>query len=494
MDAGSVGYSEERGARALPLVSCIMPTRDRADLAAQAARYFLAQDYPNRELIIVEQGSSALRDTLPRSNAIQHVSIEGHHRSIGALRNLGCQLARGDIFAHWDDDDWYGPERISRQVDAINRDAADITALRDAAILDLASWKFWRCSPVLHRRMFKLDVHGGTLVYHRHVWDRLAQYPDTSLAEDAAFLDQAVRQGARLRSVGADGIFVYLRHESNAWTFRCGHFVDPTGWRRVADPLLPEADRSFYASRAPVVGCTRAGFREPPIPLVSCIMPTRDRRKFVLRAIEYFFRQDYPAKELVIVDDGADPVADLIPTDASITYRRLDRPMTLGAKRNFSCTLARGSVIVHWDDDDWNAPHRLHTQVMNLLSTGADVCGARALYFYDPSIRQAWRYSYPQGLRPLVAGTSLCYTREAWVKTPFPAVAIGEDTRFVLAQRAGMVVDVSDANCVVGILHRGNTAPKDVHGGCWTPVPVHEPERLMSRDLTFYAAFAVAVS
>ena len=47
-------------------------------------------------------------------------------------------------------------------------------------------------------------------------------------------------------------------------------------------------------------------------PLVSCVMPTADRRRFVPQAIGYFLAQDYPNRELVIVDDGKESVEDLV--------------------------------------------------------------------------------------------------------------------------------------------------------------------------------------
>ena len=46
-----------------------------------------------------------------------------------------------------------------------------------------------------------------------------------------------------------------------------------------------------------------------PPTLVSCIMPTASRRRFVPLAIRYFLSQDYPNKELLILDDGDDSVA-----------------------------------------------------------------------------------------------------------------------------------------------------------------------------------------
>ena len=195
-----------------------MPTRERPEFALQAMRYFAAQDYANKELVVLEDGTPSLAGRLPDDPRIRYVTTGAAPRSIGAMRNEACRLARGDIVAHWDDDDWYGPERLTRQVAAIRAGEADITALRGSLMLDLAAWRFWRCRPDLHRRLFVRDVHGGTLVYRRRVWEEKAQFPDRSLAEDAIFLDQAVRRGARLRAVEAEGIFVYVRHGANAWS------------------------------------------------------------------------------------------------------------------------------------------------------------------------------------------------------------------------------------------------------------------------------------
>src|SRR4029077_2383856 len=117
-------------------------------------------------------------------------------------------------------------------------------------------------------------------------------------------------------------------------------------------------------------------------PLVSCIMPTANRRRFVPGAIAQFLAQDYPAAELVILDDGDDSVADMIPSHPALRYLRTPRHRTLGLKRNAACEAAHGDLILHWDDDDWYAPHRIRTQVEALHASGADLCGIdRALFF-----------------------------------------------------------------------------------------------------------------
>src|SRR5260370_5100183 len=153
------------------------------------------------------------------------------------------------------------------------------------------------------------------------------------------------------------------------------------------------------ANQATSVG---AGVGGPP--LVSCIMPTRNRRAFVRQAIWYFLRQDYPAKELIVLDDGDDPVADLIQKDDRVRYERLLARLSLGAKRNRACELSRGTLIAHWDDDDWQAPNRLSLQVRALLDSGAEVCGAAELLHYALMEGEGWLYRRHPDERPWVAG------------------------------------------------------------------------------------------
>jgi len=118
----------------------------------------------------------------------------------------------------------------------------------------------------------------------------------------------------------------------------------------------------------------------PLQPLVSCITPTANRRGFLPQAIRYFLAQDYPHKELIIVDDGEDAVGDLVPEDARIRYIRLQGKTVLGEKRNRAAADARGEIIVHYDDDDWSAPWRLGYQIEELLTSGADICGLDRIF------------------------------------------------------------------------------------------------------------------
>jgi glycosyltransferase involved in cell wall biosynthesis len=51
------------------------------------------------------------------------------------------------------------------------------------------------------------------------------------------------------------------------------------------------------------------------LPLATCIVPTADRRSLVPEAVRCFLLQDWPDKELVVVDDGADAIGGVLPCD-----------------------------------------------------------------------------------------------------------------------------------------------------------------------------------
>ncbi len=64
---------------------------------------------------------------------------------------------------------------------------------------------------------------------------RLA-YPPADLAEDAALLNAMARQGARILALENPGLFVYMRHGSNTWSFTAGKLLDETGWTPTGAP------------------------------------------------------------------------------------------------------------------------------------------------------------------------------------------------------------------------------------------------------------------
>ncbi|HYQ02090.1 MAG TPA: glycosyltransferase family 2 protein [Polyangiaceae bacterium] len=217
-------------------------------------------------------------------------------------------------------------------------------------------------------------------------------------------------------------------------------------------------------------------------PLVSCLMPTANRRAFVPQAIAYFQRQDYPNRELVILDDGADAVADLVPPDPRIRYERLSAKTVLGRKRNLACARARGEVLINWDDDDWFAPWRVRYQVEALSRSGAHIAGLDRVWFYEPLRGRAFRYVFPPSRRRWVCGGTCAFARAFWRENPFPEVSVGEDTRFIWANRAARIHALDDPDFYVALIHPRNTSRKHTRDARYTAVEVDAVRQLLGDD------------
>jgi glycosyltransferase involved in cell wall biosynthesis len=199
------------------------------------------------------------------------------------------------------------------------------------------------------------------------------------------------------------------------------------------------------------------------LPLVSCIMPTANRAKYIPFAIDYFMRQNYPNKELVIVDDGKEPISNLIPDDDRIKYYYYEPLGTIGIKRNVAIELTNGEIIMHWDDDDWHAADWISQQVNFLFTTGADITGIRHVHYFSPIMNRFWQGDAHNRNNPnsivWLNGATLGYWKTYWKKHPFKDLQTGEDDDFI--QQPGAKVFAHDyINGFVAILHADNTTIK----------------------------------
>ena len=202
-------------------------------------------------------------------------------------------------------------------------------------------------------------------------------------------------------------------------------------------------------------------------PLVTCICPTRNRREWLPKAIACFLAQTYANRELVIIADGEEGVADLVPASDRIRLMVSGWDLTIGEKRNIGCEAARGDAIAHWDDDDYSFPERLAAQIERLQASRKAVTGYYAMKFTNGA--HWWLYT---GTPASALGTSLCYWRSWWLSRHFfPGRNIGEDSAFVAqAVRENQFVADPDRGLMHGTIHAGNTISRVVSGPAWREI------------------------
>ncbi len=105
--------------------------------------------------------------------------------------------------------------------------------------------------------------------------------------------------------------------------------------------------------------------------MVSVILPTFNREKTILRAIESVLNQTYTFLELIIVDDGStDDTEQVVAsvTDERIRYIRLPEHTSPAHARNVGIGEARYDYIAFQEATDEWLPEKLELQMAKLLS------------------------------------------------------------------------------------------------------------------------------
>ena len=492
----STDASTDDGIAHRPLVSCIMPTADRRIFVSQAIHYFKQQDYQPRELIIVDNGRYPVADLVPRDTAIRYIRLD-EEKSLGAKRNAACEAARGEIIVHWDDDDWMADWRLGYQVQKLLEDGADVCGLAHLLFYEPASGRAWQYYYPKQKQIPLLA--GGSLCYLKSFW-KDQPFAEINIGEDARFVWS--KKPKKLLVLDDNTFYVAVVHSNNT------NPINPKAkrWRRFNTDRIRELlgeNWSFYQNNSTAGKKTRPTprpFSTAPIevvnstPLISCIMPTFKRRRFMPQAITYFCRQTYPNKELVIVDDGPDVLDDLIPSDDRIHYIHLDKQVTVGHKRNIAVQRSKGKFIAHWDDDDWYSPDRLQYQLQALETGGDQVCGFETSVFFDIFKNTYWSCSPKLHARMFFAdvnGRSIMYARSLWEKfARYPDMTLAEDAHFLknLSRRKINIARLANNDKLIYIRHRSNTwhfeCGKFMDPEGWHQLPI--PTFMLSKDLTFY--------
>lgn len=207
------------------LVSAIMPTRGRPEMALLAVESFRRQDYTEKELLILDDTDNAsFPFGWPEPIGVCHYRLQDR-ASIGAKRNALCELARGDIIVHWDSDDFSRFDRISHQVRLMEESGK--------AVIGYHSLLFYgpqpgRVTKYIGDRFYAL---GSSLCYRKSFWQE-NRFRDDSIGEDNHFVFGALN-AYQLHAVDGESYLVARIHDGNTSK------KDSSGYRNMRVEDLP---------------------------------------------------------------------------------------------------------------------------------------------------------------------------------------------------------------------------------------------------------------
>jgi glycosyltransferase involved in cell wall biosynthesis len=99
-------------------VSALMPTFNRREFIPRAIDCFLKQQFlPDWEveLVVLDDGTDQVKDLIPENPRIRYF-FEQPKKNHSTKMNRCAELAQGDYLIVWDDDDFYPPTRLARQI------------------------------------------------------------------------------------------------------------------------------------------------------------------------------------------------------------------------------------------------------------------------------------------------------------------------------------------------------------------------------------------
>lgn len=108
------------------LVSAVITTHNRQDLLVRAVKSVLCQTYKNLELIVVDDASDERADELLNEFNLRYIYIPKEESKGGNhARNKGILASKGKYIAFLDDDDYWLPNKIEKQIELIDDKKCD---------------------------------------------------------------------------------------------------------------------------------------------------------------------------------------------------------------------------------------------------------------------------------------------------------------------------------------------------------------------------------
>jgi glycosyltransferase involved in cell wall biosynthesis len=197
------------------------------------------------------------------------------------------------------------------------------------------------------------------------------------------------------------------------------------------------------------------------LPFVSVCTPTFNRRPFINQMIRCFNIQDYPKDKMewIIIDDGSDPIGDMVKDIPQVKYFYYDKKMSLGKKRNLMHEKTKGDILVYMDDDDYYPKERISHAVYMLQHHKNALCaGSSEIYIYFKHITQLYQFG-PYGEKHSTAGT-FAFKRKLLDITHYEEDAALAEEKFFLKNYTIPFVQLDPYKTILVVSHNHNTFDK----------------------------------
>ena len=389
-----------------PLISVLMPTYNTPERYLRAAiESVRGQLYPNWELCIADDASTqphvrkVLQDYARRDARIR-LALRKENGHISAASNSALELAKGEFVALLDHDDELAPHALYHVAKAINDHPGARVIYSDEDKIDAEGN---RSDP-----HFKPDWNPDLLQSQNYV-SHLGVYAASLVRQVGGFregFEGSQDYDLLLRCVVRcpDDSIVHVPKVLYHWRILPGSTALGAEQKNYTQQSGIKALQDYYVSRgiqaevgpglAPNTYRVRYPIPSPP-PLVSLLIPTRDRLDLVRTCVQSILQKTtYSSYEIVILDNQSVEPATLawfddIRKDSRVRVLRYDHPFNFSAINNFGVRQARGEIIGLVNNDIEVISEDWLTEMVSHACRPEIGCVGAKLYYDNDTIQHA---------------------------------------------------------------------------------------------------------
>lgn len=190
----------------LPLISAKCITYGRVDTLEESLHSFLQQDYPNKEMIIVnDYPEQKLKFEHPK---VKIFNLYHTFSTIGDKENFATRLCNGEIVCQWDDDDIALPNHMSNVAKLMTD---------DYHLLHWATGIYYNGTEIENVGW----IGNSGIAFRKSVWEEIGGHPIENAGYDLTFVETIHKLGMRKT------LFAQMPKEDASWFYmwgpRCYH-------------------------------------------------------------------------------------------------------------------------------------------------------------------------------------------------------------------------------------------------------------------------------
>jgi glycosyltransferase involved in cell wall biosynthesis len=167
----------------MPLVSVIIPVYNGEAFIARAVDSALAQDFPDFEVIVVDDGSTDATGTILNTYGGRIRVISQENRGQAAARNRAAAIAQGQYLAFLDADDWWRKDKLRLTQQALETQETAVLAFsgwRQVLLdeIELSDYRYERIPSLEDMFSRRFDLAPSAVLMRRSTFERCGGFCD----------------------------------------------------------------------------------------------------------------------------------------------------------------------------------------------------------------------------------------------------------------------------------------------------------------------------